>query len=333
MRAICTTADRDLEVREVPTPTQPATEHILIKMDASGINPGDIAFLKRAIPRQVPTSLYDVWGVSGAGTVIAVGGGVPAKYQGKRVAIYRSLLRTDHTIGCWCEIAQMHTSTCVTLPDAVDPVDYGGSLVNTITPYAFLKQAQQERHRGILVTAGNSATGIAMLGIALAYGIPIVSIVRDVAGRQELKSLGAENILVQADPNFDQDIVMVTEAKNATAIFDGVGGDLINRIAPLVAPGSTVYAYGYLGGGTPISLHSSVLMAKRLTLKSFSNFASQTAQDPKQLREALDDISQIIAMPHFKTKRGQSFGFDAIAGAMSYSDKNDGKAILVPELR
>lgn len=137
MKAICTTPDRDLEVREVPTPTKPAAGHLLIKMDASGINPGDISFLKRVTPRQVPTSLYDVWGVSGAGTVIAVGEDVPAKYQGKLVAIYRSLISTDHTIGSWCEIAQMHHLTCVILPDSVDSIDYSGSLVNVITPYAF----------------------------------------------------------------------------------------------------------------------------------------------------------------------------------------------------
>jgi len=78
MKAICTTPDRDLEVREVPTSTEPAAGHLLIKTDASGINPGDISFLKRVTPRQVPTSLYDVWGVSG-GTVIAVGEDVPVR--------------------------------------------------------------------------------------------------------------------------------------------------------------------------------------------------------------------------------------------------------------
>lgn len=316
-------------MRDVPAPTQPAAEHVTIKIDANGINPGDIAFLKRAMSRQVPTSLHDVWGVSGAGTVITIGEGVEAKYLGKKVAVYRSLVSTDHTVASWCEIAQMHHLTCVILPDAVNAVDYSGSLVNIITPYAFLKQAQQERHRGVLVTAGTSATGIAMLGIALAYGVPIVSIVRNAAGKQELTSLGAENILVQADPNFDQDLAAVAEEKKTTAIFDGVGGDLLSRIMPHVARGSTVYSYGYLGGGAPISLHSSVLMAKSLTIKSFSNFGSQTVQDRKQLREALEEISQIICKPHFKTKRGKSFSFAEIADAMKYGGANSGKAILM----
>lgn len=105
----------------------------------------------------------------------------------------------------------MHHLTCVILPDSVDSIDYSGSVVNVITPYAFLKQ---EQHRGILVTAGNSATGIAMLGIGLAYEIPIVSIVRSAAGEQELRSLGAKNVLVKTHAEFDRDLAAVTEAEN-----------------------------------------------------------------------------------------------------------------------
>jgi NADPH2:quinone reductase len=330
MKAICTTPGRDLEVHEVPAPDKPVAEHMLIKMDASAINPGDIAFLKRAPLGQVPTSLYDIWGVSGGGTVIAVGEEVPMSRLGKKVSVYRSLINAGETIGSWCEIAQMHHLTCVTLPDDVDPIDYSGSLVNSITPYAFWKQAQQDQHRGVLVTAGTSATGIAMLGIALAYNVPIVSIVRDTTGWQELTALGAKNVLVQTDPNFDQDLGAVAEEKKTTAIFDGVGGDLLNRIMPLVAYGSTVYAYGYLGGRAPVSFHSSMLMAKSLTIRNFSNFGSQTVQDRQKLRAALDDLADIIAMPHFKTKRGESFGYDRIEYALKYSETNHGKAILMP---
>ena len=123
MKAICTTPGRDLEVREVPAPDKPVAEHMLIKMDASAINPGDIAFLKRAPLGQVPTSLYDIWGVSGAGTVIAVGEGVPMSRLGKKVSVYRSLINAGETIGSWCEIAQMHHLTCVTLPGDVDPIE------------------------------------------------------------------------------------------------------------------------------------------------------------------------------------------------------------------
>jgi len=206
------------------------------------------------------------------------------------------------------------------------------SLVNVITPYAFWARTRQEQHRGVLVTAGSSATGIAMLGIALAYGIPLVSIVRTGAARQRLIALGAENVVVASDPDFERDLAALLEAQNASAVFDGVGGALLSRIAPLALRGSTVYSYGYLGGDAPVVLHTSVLMAKNMTLTSFSNFGSPTVQDRAQLESALDAISQIIAMPHFKTRRGASFGYDAIDAAMTYHDDDNGKAMLLPQL-
>ncbi len=138
------------------------------------------------------------------------------------------------------------------------------------------------------------------------------------------------SVLVRADPNFDQDLAAMTEAHKATAIFDGVGGDLLTRILPLVARGSTVYAYGYLGGDSAVSLHSSTLMAKNMTIKHFSNFASSTVQTRSRLTAALDEISKIIGMSHFRTKRGMTFHFEGISDAMKYVDPNGGKAILAP---
>lgn len=195
---------------------------------------------------------------------------------------------------------------------------------------AFWKQAPEDGHRGVLATAGTSATGIAMLGVARTFGAPIVSMVRDAAGKAELTALGAENVLVQADPSSEAELAAMVESQSATAVFEGVGGEIVTRIAPSLAYGSTIYSYGCLGGAAPISLHASLLFTKNLTIRNFSNFGSPTVRDPNRLRAALDDLSEIIAMPHFRRKRGRTFAFDEIADAMEYSDANGGKPILSP---
>ena len=48
------------------------------------------------------------------------------------------------------------------------------------------KQIIKEGHKGIICTAGNSATGRAMLGVCLAYNIPVISIVRNNIAKSEL---------------------------------------------------------------------------------------------------------------------------------------------------
>jgi len=327
MRAICVGADRTLLARDIPVPEKPVRDHI-IRMDACAINPGEKFFLGRTPPPDLPLSVYDVWGVSGAGSIVAVGEGVPSDYVGRKVAVYRSLQKTENLLGTWSEYSQLHRLNCVPLPDELDTVDYSGSLVNAITPYAFWRQAANEGHKGVLVTAGASATGIAMLGIALANRIPVLSIVRDEKGEEKLKNFGAENVLVQEGKTFQNDIAEISQQLETTAVFDGVGAEIVNRIAPSLPPHSTVYSYGRLGQESLFSVSWDLLMAKNLTLKSFSNFRSPTVQNRLELETALQQLSAMIAMPHFRTKQGKAFAFEKVQDAIAYVGEDGEKAIL-----
>ena len=70
MKALCVKAGGSLELRDVPAPEKAALGHVILRSAGSAINPGDKFFLKNASmlgPRQ-----SDVWGASGAGTVLSV---------------------------------------------------------------------------------------------------------------------------------------------------------------------------------------------------------------------------------------------------------------------
>jgi NADPH:quinone reductase-like Zn-dependent oxidoreductase len=330
MKAITFTANTGAMLQVVPKPVNAEPGHLVIKMEACAINPGDKFFMARGLPPgSVPTSRYDVWGVSGVGTVLQTGPGVPKGYAGKKVTVYRSLRYSDTMVGTWCQYAHLHYLQCAVLPDDVNMTDYAGSLVNTITPYAFLQQVKEEGDKGIICTAGTSATGIAMLGICLAYHFPLISIVRNESGKRELEALGGENVVVQSDNGFAQQLSETAKRLEATAVFDGVGGEILNTITDCLPNGSTIYCYGYLGGKTPLSFHTSILM-RGLTLKGFGNFRTKTVQNPQLLEKALQDISSIIHMPHFKTKTGRQFRLEEIQEALQFAPENGGKTVLRP---
>ena len=328
MNGLCVTENGGLELRRVPLPTEAVSGHLLIRVIASGINGGDKAFLSRAmVPGVIAMSRYGIWGVSLAGEVVAVGAGVPERYKGAYVAGYRSLVASEHTVGTWSEYALLPYLSCVILPAGVEADDYAGSLVNIITPYAFLQQVREEGHRGIISTAGSSATGLAMLGLSLAYGVPLVSIVRSAEAKARLVALGATHVLVQTDDDFRKQLGRLAGELSATAVFDGVGGAGLNPILDVLPVDSTVYAYGYLGGPIPLSFHTSVLQ-RGLTITRFSNFRSGTVQDPRRLEKALLDIGEIIHGPYFRTKLGKQFSLGEISSAMAYVGPDGKKAIL-----
>lgn len=329
MKALCVNADRKLELREIPEPTAAPAGHLMIELDSSAINHGDTFFLTSAGPLSLPPRRHDVWGASGAGRVIALGDGAPTRYLGRQVALYRSLTHTPDMLGIWSEKVIVPPNACVTLPDAVRARDYCGSLVNAITAYAFLEEVRDGGHKGVIVTAGSAATGRALLALAAARGMPALFLARSTEARDELLRLGAEHALSTADENFDTDFSELSQSLSATAIFDGVGGALASRLAPLVPQNATLYFFGFLGGPTPVSVPAVLFMSKNLTMKRFSNFESATVKDPTRLALALHDIEGLIADPLFRTNIGGEFDFVDIEAALRYAPAGGAKAVLV----
>jgi NADPH:quinone reductase len=328
MKAVCVRPDRSLEVREISTPAAPPAGHVLVQIEASAINHGDKIFLARKPPINLPATANDVWGASAAGRVIAIGEGVSTSYIGKPVAVYLSMRRTSDTIGLWCEVAQVHHLNCMILPDEVQPSDYCGSLVNAITAYAFLAQAQEEGHKGIVATAGHSATGRALAALARGTGVPVIHLVRSASAREALREMGIEHVLVTTEQGFEQTFAELANRLNATAVFDGLGGDIVSRLAPHVPRNATFYFYGFLVAGVPFSIETQVFMHKNMTMKFFSNFQTATVTDSGKLVAALDDLHRRIADPLFRTRPGRTFAFDEIDAAMRYTDADGGRPVI-----
>jgi NADPH:quinone reductase len=331
MKAICVNASRELEVRDIPAPSEPAAGHVLIEMDASAINHGDKTFLRMPNAAGNPFVLgrHDVWGASGAGRVVAVGAGVPEDYAGKNVAIYRSLGRSPEGIGLWCERAHVPYTACLILPDDVRARDYCGSLVNVMMAYAFLEEIAEAGHKGGIVTAGNSATGFALASLARRRKLPVIFLVRTEAARESLAASGAEHVIVTSREGFTDTLGALSAELGTTAVFDGVGGELLGKIAPSLPLNSTIYFYGFLGGATAVPIQSVLFMMKNLTMRRFSNFESRTVKERERLVAALKALEGVIDDPMFRTRIGDTFRYDQIESAMAYESRDGAKAVLV----
>jgi NADPH2:quinone reductase len=248
------------------------------------------------------------------------------------VTFYRSLHYSDKMVGAWSQYTHMHWLDCVILPPGENPKDYSGSLVNIITPYAFLQQTVAEGHKGILSTAGNSATGIAMIGMSIAYQFPLISITRNEQSKQKLQSLGATHVLAADDPDFIPQLKEMAASLQATAIFDGVGGSILNKLLDPMPINSTIYSHGYLGDDTPFTAHTRTLSSKNISFRPFANIRTPTVTNPQNLENALTAIGKIIHMPHFNTKPAQIFPFSSIREALAYTPADGQKPILDPFL-
>lgn len=324
-------SSRKLEVLNIPTPDAPPPGHVIVDIEACGINHGDKLFL--AMPSAAGGMLNgsnSAWGVSAAGKVAAIGEDVPEEFLGKSVALYRSLSTSARTVGAWSEKAQVPYTSCVILPDHVPARDYCGSLVNTFTSYAFLEEIAAAGHRGVIATAGASATALALAALAKKRQVPVIHLVRSQVQYEEIRQWGLEHVITTDGEGFEDRLEQLAETLGTTAVFDGLGGALINRIAPHVPVNTSVYIYGTLDASTPVTIPSRFFLSRNLSVKRFSNFNSVTAKDPARLAAAMADLRDAIAAPLFRTKIGQAFRFEEIDAAMAYRGSSSARAVLVP---
>lgn len=330
MKAVCYTEDRSLEVREVPTLTAPAPGHVLVKMDSACIMHGDKFFLTHPLPNGTwATALHSIYGTNGAGTVSAIGEGVPERFLGRKVAICKALKPSTDTTGVWCETAQVPFETCLILPENLRARDYSGSFAHLLTMHAFLELAKSEGHRGVIVTAGSAATGLITASFTRRQAIPAIFLVRSEASREKLANLGIENVLVTSDDSFEADLLDLATRLDATAVFDSVGGELLGRILPSLPNGGTVYVAGILNASTPAIISSLDIVEKNITIKRYSLLETETVLDPEKLATVTREIETLVDDPLLTTRIGKEFGLDQIDEAMKYDSSSGLRAVLV----
>lgn len=229
-----------LQILERPVP-KPRRGQVLVKIAAAPCNPSDLLLLqgKYGTLKTLPT----VPGWEGAGTVVAAGGGLLARWlMAKRVAC---AVRSDRD-GTWAEYVVANADNCIPLKANL-PVDQAASLIiNPLTAVGMLETARRAGHRAAVHTAGASQLGRMMIALASDMKYPLINIVRRDAQVQLLKSLGAAHVLNSDSDAFTNALKTLSARLQSTAAFEAVAGEMTGTVLNAMPPGTTVYVYGAL---------------------------------------------------------------------------------------
>jgi NADPH:quinone reductase-like Zn-dependent oxidoreductase len=240
------TQDGELRITLEPASLgDPGTGEIIVRVEASPINPSDLALLlgpadpstlaaagpATLVARIAPAHLGMVRGRigqalpagnEGAGTVIAAGPDT-MHLVGRKVAMWGG--------GMYATLRKIAVRDCLVLPEGVDASEGASLFVNPLTALGFVETMRMEGHKAILHTAAASNLGQMLVRICKADGIPLVNVVRSQAQVDLLRGLGAEHVVDSSKPDFDARLVDAIAATGAMLGFDAVGGgDLASRI-------------------------------------------------------------------------------------------------------
>jgi NADPH2:quinone reductase len=179
-----------LEIAEIDTPT-PGPDEALVRVAVSGVNPTDVKSRERldgTSPWPDVTPNQD-----GAGTIEAVGAGVPETRVGQRVWLYHAQWQRRRGTAAQC--IALSATQAVALPDGVD-LDLGACLgIPYITAYHALHADGPIAGAHVLVHGGAGSVGHAAIELAKFAGAQVATTVSSDAKAQVARDAGADLVV------------------------------------------------------------------------------------------------------------------------------------------
>ncbi|KAH9552828.1 hypothetical protein CY35_09G087300 [Sphagnum magellanicum] len=115
--------------------------------------------------------------------------------------------------------------------------------------YGILTDLKVPKGEYVLQTAAGSVLGRQLIQLAKHWGIKTINIVRRAEQKEELKALGADEVLsTDEEEDVTTRVKEITGGKLAYAALDAVAGTLTKQVAASVRDGGQVNIYGVLGG-------------------------------------------------------------------------------------
>ena len=257
-----------IESTEIPEPKE---DEVLIKIEASPINPSDLGLLigpadissmsvsgegeAAVVTMDIPEGLLRMLdtrldqslpvGNEGGGVVVKAGSSELEDLIGKTVGVAGGSMYSQYRC--------VNAASCFVMNEGVTSAESASCFVNPLTALGMVETMRLENHSGLVHTAAASNLGQMLIKICLDEDVPLVNIVRKEEHVTMLTGLGAKYVCNSSKETFMQDLVKALVETGATIGFDATGGGkLAGQIltAMEVAANQTATEYNRYGSNT-----------------------------------------------------------------------------------
>ena len=269
-----------LSLAEIAVPV-PRAEEVLVRVDASPINPSDLGLLlamadmgtavaggtaeRPTVEARIPegplrsmAGRFDESmpvGNEGAGLVVATGDSDAATaLAGRTVAILGGSMYSQYRC--------VKASQCLLLPEGTTAAQGAACFVNPLTALGMVETMRMEGYTALVHTAAASNLGQMLNRVCQADGVGLVNIVRKPEQAQLLRDVGAVHVCDSSSAAFMTDLIAALVESGAMLAFDATGGGtLAGQILTAMEAaanatakeynryGSTVHKQVYIYGG------------------------------------------------------------------------------------
>ena len=250
---------------------EPKEDEVLIRIEASPINPSDLGLLigpadvssmsvsgegeNAVVTMDIPEGLMRMLetrldqslpvGNEGGGVVVKAGSKDLEDLVGKTVGVAGGSMYSQYRC--------VNAASCFVMHEGVTSAESASCFVNPLTALGMVETMKLENHSALVHTAAASNLGQMLIKICLDEDVPLVNIVRKEEHVEKLNSLGAKFVCNSSKDTFIQDLVNALVETGATIGFDATGGGkLAGQIltAMEVAANQTATDYNRYGSNT-----------------------------------------------------------------------------------
>ncbi len=239
-----------LRWRSVDDPV-PAAGEVSIRLEAIGVNFIDVYHREGRYPLAPPFTP----GMEGAGVVEAVGDGVDGVAVGDRVAHAMQL-------GSYAEVQAVPASQVVAVPDALSTRQAASAMLQGMTAHYLAHSTfPLDSSHAALVHAGAGGVGRLLIQMAKRAGARVIATTGTQAKAETAAAAGADEVIVYADADFQQETRRLTDGEGVHVVYDAVGAATFDQSLDCLRPRGMLVLYGAASGPVP-PFDAQVLNAK-----------------------------------------------------------------------
>ena len=229
-----------LQVKEVPIPPV-GPGQVRVRMLASPINPSDIFMIRGQYGYQPP--LPCVPGFEGVG-IVEEGKGILAwRVIGKRVAVLNG------KGGNWAEQVVIPARNAVPIPDNLSVEEAASFFVNPASALAMIRHVLKVPYGAwLLQTAAGSSLGKMIVRLSKIDQFRTINVVRRKEQINELKKLGAQEVIVSEGENIAAEVKKITGGSGVPFAIDAVGGIIAEQCLASLSYKGKLVLYSNLSG-------------------------------------------------------------------------------------
>ena len=312
MKAIQLTAtgnpQETLKLVEIPNPTAPGNQEVIIRVEYSPVNFSDLMVAKGIyfIQPELPATI----GGEGVGIIEEVGPDVENVKIRDRVII-------PFGTYAWAELVKAPSKDLFPVSASADPKQLAMAGINPPTAVLLLNEfTSLEKGDWIVLNAGNSSVANTIIAVAKSRGIKTLAIVRRAEVVEIAQQAGADAVLVES-ASIAEEAKKVTDNANIKLGLDAVGGDSSAILAQILGVDSHLVAYAILSG-KPVVISQVDLIVKRLKVHGFWMYLSEYL--PK-LNSAVRESESLLAENAFNVPIAASYSLSSITEAVIHAQK------------